>query len=130
MATYYGSGRFVAITASNNGYDHEYSKGILGVSFGKDEDVYCTLSPHYQLNGDTITDTSLNIASGIFENESIDMPLYIAFTNLKNLKIGGKYTGYTGEIVVANNVNVWDTWEPPVTYYKGYTFYCGILTNV
>lgn len=131
MATYYGSGRFVAVTASNNGYDYIQEPGMHGITFGRDEDVYCTISPHYELANDqnTITDASLNIESGIFSNASIDMPLYIAFPNLKSLKIGNNY-GYTGEIEVANTVSVWDTFEPPITYYKTYRFYCGILTNV
>ncbi len=130
MATYTGSGKFVAITASNNGYDYVYPEGMHGITFGKNEDVYCTISPHYKLSGDTIVDTSLNIESGIFENASINMPLYIAFTNLQMLYLGSRSrSGYTGSIRVANNVSV-DSHYMPTTIYKTYTFYCGILTNV
>lgn len=132
MATYRGSGRFIAVTASNNGYDYVYEPGMHGITFGVDDDVYCTISPHYQLASDrtTIADTSLNIESGIDAKSRIDMPLYLAFTNLQRLGIGGRYTGYTGDIRVANNVTVNETTFIPTTQYKTYKFYCGILTNV
>jgi hypothetical protein len=130
MATYSGSGKFVAITASNNGYDYIYEAGMHGVTFGHEGDVYCTISPHYELgSGDTIADTSLNIESGIFDTAAINMPLYVGFTNLQRLYIGDRYSGYTGDIRVANYVTV-DSNYMPTTQYKTYKFYCGILTNV
>ena len=136
MATYRGSGKFVAITASNNGYNNVYSTGMHGVSFGVGQNIYATISPHYEVasDGSTITGTSLNIEPGVDNNNNADWPLYIGFPNLKQLQVRG-YSGYTGSVRLVSRIDVDSgTTENPgtfiaTTYYTNYTFHCGLLVG-
>ena len=126
MATITGSGKFVAIAASNTRFDQMFSSGISGIVFGNGSTKYARISSRYTLASDnvTVTGTAFCIDPG-----TLHTGLYLGFPSLSCLRVNG-YTGFTGTINVASGCTMnQNTWIETTTY-KNYTFRCGLLTNV
>lgn len=121
MATYSGSGRFVALAANDNPF--EFPQGVSGVVFGVGTSIYGRITPRYTLSGTTVTGTALCIDPGAVEGN-----LYLNFPSLTVLKVNG-YTGYTGQITVVNGTSYNQSTDRETPTFTNYGFRNGLLLN-
>lgn len=132
MATIKGSGKFVAIAASNTQFDDLMTNKIYGVVFGSGNYPYCRISSKYTTNssGTTVTGTALCIDAGKSGNA-----LYLEFPAVQALSIfpadGTRdEDGYTGSLNVVHDVALNNQTLMFTVNYKTYNFKCGLLLNV
>ena len=127
MATYTGSGRFVAICPNNNGYDDLDMTGIHGVTFGSGTTPYLSVSTHYTTNNNEITDWNMTIQHGTDPNTGDSLPMYIGLPALQQVNLKATAT-QTGSVRVVKGVNVDSNWyaTPQYSYLE---FYCGFLVR-
>jgi len=125
------SGAFVAITADTAGYNNVKTTGMHGISFGYNQTVYLSIASHYatyqDYEGVNISNAYLTVEPGQNSGKTADLPMYIAYPNLKRISING-YSGYTGTLTVVSGVNVVSN-NPPTAITHSYKFHNGLLVS-
>lgn len=124
-----GSGKFVAIAASDTQFDDLMIVPISGIVFGKNSVPYCSVLSRYLPDEDDpllITGTALCINPRI-DSDGTGHKLYVGFPNLTMVRMNG-YTAYTGSIQVISDLVPNSNWmlDPEYTTYQ---FKCGLLLN-
>ena len=122
-----GSGKYVAIAASNSFIDDLQTTDISGLVFGVGQWPYCRIASKYiadELDPDIISDTAFCIDPGI--SGSFYTPLGLYFPNLTTLRINYQ-EGYTGSLRVVSSVDVNPTTYMCTSRYTDYKFKCGLF---
>ena len=145
MATYQGSGRFVALAAAEEPF---FGNTINGITFGRDQKAYCKVTPLYKEDGTNAPPTALTIFSDAVEFDIEDVllddddeaegeylqyttPLILDFPRLEYLRVGSSATPVTAYLGAIYNVEEEDwygydevTMETTTLY-----FYRGLLVD-
>lgn len=124
-----GSGKFVAIAASDTQFDDLMSVPISGIVFGRNNLPYCKIQSRYitsESDVTQVTGTALCINPRV-DPTGVGYKLYVGFPNLSLVRMNG-YTAYTGSIRVISDL------IPNSSYmlnpeYTTYQFKCGLLLN-
>lgn len=120
-----GSGKFVAIAASDTQFDDLMTVPISGIVFGKNNIPYCKILSRYIT--DDIDVTQIVGTAFCINPRDIGYRLYVGFPNLSMLRMNG-YTGYTGSIQVISDIVVGSGYMASAAY-TTYQFKCGLLLN-
>lgn len=118
-----GSGKFVAIAASNTQIDALFPTPMTGITFGVGSTKYCQISSKYEVNLLTVTGTALCFEPGV-----TNANLYIGFQNRPNVRVNG-YTGYTGNIWVLDDCDVDSVTGTASRGWRSYSFKSGLLVQ-
>lgn len=125
-----GSGKYVAIAASNTLFDDSKIAGVVfGVKTSQANTPHCQVRSRYvENNSGVVTGTAFCIDQGII---SSNRSMCLNFQHLTRVDVRN-YTAYTGTIRVGYSVTVpqdQHLFDPPTTNYIQYHFENGLFTG-
>lgn len=123
-----GSGKFVAIAASNSSFDTMFTNAISGVVFGKDDEIYCRVSSKYNIEQGVVTGTAFCIDPDEDAMQTAT-DLVLRFDTEPKLKVNNAY-GYTGNVSVVKAVRVTGNQHLSSQILGTVSFKSGILVGV
>lgn len=116
-----GSGKFVAVAASNTQIDSMFSTPMTGITFGIGSNKYCQITSKYEVELLTVTGTAFCVEPGVANGR-----VYIGFQNIPKISVNN-YTGYTGSLTVLSDCEVDEVTGLANPSYALYAFESGLF---